>query len=80
MFIQKLKKKDLNGRRNACVRMIRIFDTIAKRGKVIFIYEGAIYQSCRSWNDMFWSKKNPHYFEKMEHKIPYFKISSQMVG
>jgi hypothetical protein len=73
-------KKKLNRRRNACVRMIRTFDTIPKRRKVIFIDERAIYQSCRSRSDVFWSRKNPHYFEKLEHKIPYFKLRCRMVG
>jgi len=73
-------KKDLNRRRDACVRMIRTFDTIPKRRRVVFIDERAIHRNSRSRSDVFWSRKNPHYFEKMEHKIPYFKICCRMMG
>ena len=40
---------------------------VLKRRGVIFSNKFAIYQSSRLRNIVFWSKRNPHYYEEVEH-------------
>lgn len=78
MFVQELSDNDLARRRDACALLLQTFDTIPKRGKVIFSDECAIYRSCRSRNVVFWSKENPHYVEELEHNPPHVMIWAAM--
>ena len=58
---------DLNRKRNAYTKVIQAFNTIHKRGKVVFSDECAVCRSCQSANVVFWSKENLNFFQEMEH-------------
>ena len=72
--VQELSDVDLNRRKEACDALLQVFDTIPKRGKVIFSDECAIYRSSRQRNIVFWSKENPYFYEEIENHPPYVMI------
>ena len=70
-FVNELSDTDRENRKLACDELLRIFNTIPSRGKVMFTDECAIYRSSRARNVCFWAKENPHYYEELEYKTPH---------
>ena len=72
--VQELSDVDMDRRKEAYTALLQTFDTIPKRGKVIFSDECAIYKSSRARNVICWSKENPHFYDELENNPPHVMI------
>ena len=77
-FILELRYTDLNRTQDEFERMVQTIQKIPKCGMVTLSDECAVNRSCRSRNYVFWYKKDPHYFEELEHNSPNFTIWAGM--
>ena len=72
--VQELSDVDMDRRKEAYTALLQTFNTIPKRGKIIFSDECAIYKSSRARNVVFWSKENPHFYDELENNPPHLMI------
>ncbi|XP_076354128.1 uncharacterized protein LOC143248961 [Tachypleus tridentatus] len=70
-FVNELSDADRENRKLTCDELLRIFNTIPSRGKVMFTDKCEIYLSSRARNVYFWAKENPHYYEEIEYNTPH---------
>ncbi|XP_076373017.1 uncharacterized protein LOC143257876 [Tachypleus tridentatus] len=77
-FVNELSDADRENRKLTCDELLRIFNSIPSRGKVMFTDECAIYCSSRARNVYFGTKENPHYYEEIEHNTPHVTMCAAL--